>query len=122
MNIVSSPLCSYCQIVEETIMHLFYECVKTKELWREVTSAFHSIDFPELTPKSAFFGFHPLKDSLINHIHLIFRIALYKNRESRTCSVVYIKNKIAQIKKLEENLTYLDINAMRINQYKWARL
>ena len=30
---VDSPLCSYCSEEEETPLHLFYSCLKTKQLW-----------------------------------------------------------------------------------------
>ena len=121
MNIVSSPLCSYCQMNEETIIHLFCHCNIAMQLWDSLAAAKPGIQFPALTPKSAYFGFHPLRDSLVNHIHLIFRIALYKKRDSRSCSVSYILNKISQIKNLEENFTFLDPVALQGNRFKWAR-
>ena len=121
MRLVNSPLCSYCHLENETIVHLFSDCHVIKLLWNDLNAAYPNIELPSLTPKSAYFGFHPLKDSLINHIHLIFRIAVYKNRESETCSISYIKNKINSIKNLEENLTYLDANAMQLNHDKWSR-
>ena len=122
MRFVNSSLCSYCHLVNETIIHLFNDCPVIKNLWNNLNAAFPGIELPPLTPKSAYFGFHPLKDSLVNHIHLIFKIAVYKNRISETCSISYIKNKIFQIKNLEENLTYLDVNAKQVNQNKWSRI
>ena len=86
MKLVVSPLCSYCHREDETLVHLFFHCINTKQLWNSLASAFPVIELPALTPKSAFFGFHPLKDRLVNHIHLIFRIALYNKRESGTCN------------------------------------
>ena len=40
---------------------------------------------------------------VINHILLIFKIALYRNRELGSCSLTYIINKILLIKETEEN-------------------
>ena len=91
---------------EETIVHFFCHCNITKQLWDSLAAACPGIQFPALTPKSAYFGFHPLRESLVNHVHLIFRIALYKKRDLGTCSLSYILNKISQIKKSEENLLF----------------
>ena len=32
---VDSPLCSYCNEEEETPLHLFHSCLKTKQLWNK---------------------------------------------------------------------------------------
>ena len=122
MKLVVSPLCSYCHREDETLVHLFFHCINTKELWNNLASAFPVIELPALTPKSAFFGFHPLKDRLVNHIHLIFRIALYTKRESGTCNLSYVKNKISQIRKIEENLAFMNSDTRNFNINKWSRL
>ena len=49
-------------------------------------------------------GFHEVDDKLINHIHLIFKIAIYKNRNKNICSATYVINKIIQIKKSNKTL------------------
>ena len=36
MNIVESSLCSYCNIEDETTVHLFSNCLVIKGLWGEV--------------------------------------------------------------------------------------
>ena len=33
---VSSPLCSFCNREEETILHTFYCCIFTKALWNDL--------------------------------------------------------------------------------------
>ena len=33
---VDSPLCSYCNEEEETLLHLFHSCLKTKQLWNKL--------------------------------------------------------------------------------------
>ena len=52
--------------------------------------------------------FHKVDDKLINHIHLIFKIAIYKNRSKNICSATYVINKIFPIKKTEQNITHLN--------------
>ena len=63
------------------LVHLFVECEIIKKLWADLGNEFADFTFPNLTPKSAYFGFYELQDILINHIHLIFKIAVYNKRE-----------------------------------------
>ena len=120
MNLVTSNACSYCNEQNETIIHLFSACTKTINTWN-LLRAKTKLTLPVLTPKSAFFGFHEIDDKLINHIHLIFKIAVYKNRNKNICSETYVINKIIQTKKIEQNITYLNQIASEINKKKWAR-
>ena len=36
MKLVSSPICSFCQMSKETLLHLFCECKVTREFWDNV--------------------------------------------------------------------------------------
>ena len=94
-----------------------HKTINTWNLLRTKTK----LTLPVLTPKSAFFGFHKIDDKLINHIHLIFKIAVYKNRNKNICSETYVINKIIETKKIEQNITYLNQIASEINKKKWAR-
>ena len=54
----SSPPFSFCKNVDETILHLFYECDITKALWENFISFFDkSLNLPFLSPQTAFVGF-----------------------------------------------------------------
>ena len=53
---------------------------------------------------------------IVNHIHLIFRIAIFNNREKGNCNVNYVINKITQIKKTEKNIVYINENARKKNE------
>ena len=117
----SNPTCSYCKEKNETIIHLFAECKVTKLLWNRLNQKI-SIDLPALTPKSAYCGFFENKSMIINHILLIFKIALYNNRDLGSCSLTYIINKILLLKETEENIVYINLNAKRKNNEKWAGL
>ena len=97
-----TSLCSFCELENENIKHLFCDCPVTKDLWNQLKDKTH-LDLPDLTPKSAFFGFFEQQNQTIFHIHLIFRIAVYNRRSSKMCSVDYVMNKIKQVKKMEEN-------------------
>ena len=97
--------CSFCNNFTEDIIHLFSQCSKTKSLWISLKNRIN-LQLSELTPESAYLGFHDLDDILFNHIHLIFKIAVYTRRADKNCSIEYILDKIFQIKEIEENLSF----------------
>ena len=80
----ASSLCSLCQNSNETPSHFFSEYQITANLWNELTMYFSpSIELNPLTPQSAILGFFGgNNDSFLirNHILLIFKLCLYKNR------------------------------------------
>ena len=55
-------------------------------------------------------------------MHLIFRIAIYKKRDLGTCSLSYVKNKISQIRKMQENLAFMNSDIRQFNINKCSRL
>ena len=81
-----TPLCSFCHPYDETIKHIFLECICVKQLW-DYLRLFLTIDIslPKLTPPTAIYGFiNGIENNvckIINHIILIFKLHFYKNRE-----------------------------------------
>ena len=118
----NTQLCSFCNLAPENMIHLFSECHITKELWRQIQTSLPEIQLADLTPGSAFFGLNPLDDLLANHIHLIFRIALYNSRKNKKCSILYIKRKIVATKKLELNMTFFNNEKKLKTLQKWNRV
>ena len=119
----TNPLCSYCNLQNEVPTHLFYECQYTQRLWTELQNHFrNALTLPNLTKSSALFGLPFNTPNLIKHIHLIFLMAIYKNRKIGKCSVVYIKNKIKFTKKIEKNMNFFNANQRNINALKWAQI
>ena len=83
-KIVSSPLCSFCNLEDETSMYLFYSCNQTKSLWSKFQELLNSkILLPQNMPQSAFFGFPDNKENfeIINHLRHIFNFYLFKSRD-----------------------------------------
>ena len=51
---IDSPLCSFCKMIDETPLHLFYNCIKTKLLWDQLKEFMsNKTSFPSLTQQSA---------------------------------------------------------------------
>ena len=52
----NTSLCSFCNLEDETVIHLFDHCYKTKRLWCRVIEYFNiNLDIPPLSPQKAIF-------------------------------------------------------------------
>ena len=83
---IDSPLCSICHSNDETVAHLFCECVRVSQLWSQLRIFFSTdVNLPLLTPQTNIFGFLAEADKCIfkimNHLLSIFKLCIYKNRE-----------------------------------------
>ena len=107
MQIREINLCSFCQSAEETYVHFFVDCTKTKQLWKEVKSWLgNAINLPDLNSQNALLFFresHLERYSILaNHLLLIIKKSLYDGRERDILpSFYYIRAKIAQTEKTE---------------------
>ena len=84
-NKISSPEYPFCKFQEETTIHLFYTCWKTKTLWSQLISHLNdTFNLSHLTARSAILGFldiSGIKDySIINHLLLLFKYYIYNAR------------------------------------------
>ena len=81
---VTSPRCSFCELYNETIMHLFYDCLIVKRLWNQLKSKLpNNLIFPITTPQSPIFGFWDLGTNehlILNHLLLILTMYIYNAR------------------------------------------
>ena len=59
---------------------------------------------------------------LSRQIHLIFKIAVYNKRENQKIDINYIINKIDNIRKLEEKMTFYNDISREKNTQKWLGL
>ena len=85
----TSPLCPFCKLSDETVLHLFYECNITLNLWNELVLFFENeLNLFDLTPQAAFLGFlgflnvDPELLLIQNHLLLIFKIYISNSRKS----------------------------------------
>ena len=89
-----SPLCSFCNVKDETPYHLFYECSHTISLWNQLRHFLsNSLNILLLTPQSATFGFINQKENflIINHLLFIFKLYIYNSRSSSKLNIEYLK-------------------------------
>ena len=94
----SSPLCSFCNLYDETLFHIFYECDRVKCLWSDLVKCFqNTLILPTLAPQTAILG---ILDSVSNNScfenNKIIKLYVYKSREKK---FVNINNLVAEIRK-----------------------
>ena len=103
---VDPPLFTYCNEEEETPLHLFHSCLKTKQLWNKLRQYFSQfINIPHSTPQSFILGIfdnYPPSE-LINHLLLIFKFYIYSARNIKQLNFDNLKITIKIIKEIEKN-------------------
>ena len=117
----SSPRCSFCYFYNETIDHLFIYCRESKNLYFEIKkwASVYNINLPEQNFSTMILG---VDDCLINHLILIFKILLYKARDTQILpSIVFFQHKLSSIINMEETIAK---KKGKINQHKkkWEKL
>ena len=102
---IKKPLCLFCHSYDETIKHISFECICVKQLWNYFRFFLTTdISRPILTPQTAFFGFiNGIENNVYkikNHILLIFKLRVYKNRERGTSELSRLVDEIKKVKLL----------------------
>ena len=61
---INSPFCFFVIMIDETPLHLFYNCPKTKLLWDQLKEFIpkKTLSIPSLTPLNAILGHTDLSD------------------------------------------------------------
>ena len=120
---VTSPRCSFCKLCDETIMHLFYDCLIVKRLWKSILS--NHVIFLISTRQSAIFGFWALdmnEHLILNHLLLIFKMYVYNAKTIGYLNISHLLIFIKGIKDTEKKLC--DNDAKRRKQFnkKWKNV
>ena len=123
---VTSLRCFFCKLHNETIMHLFNDCLIVKKLWNQLKSVlWNNLILLISTPVSAIFGFWDLDTNdhlILNYFLFIFKIYIYIARTTGYLNashlLIYIKDIKDTEKKLYEN------NAKRRKKFikKWKKV
>ena len=116
----------FCKLHEETIMHLFYECLMIKRICNHLKSALpNNINFPISTPQTAIFGFWDLDTNehlILNPLLLIFKMYIYNTRTIGYLNISHLLIYIKGIKDIKKKLGEND--AKRRNKFnkKWKNV
>ena len=116
-----SPLCSYCNLEKETIVHLFSECKHSISLWKQLQRHFcNNFLLPNIDPQSAFFGFIN-GDFIQNNILLVFKLSIYRYRNKPFQTLERILKYIKERELLERGYA-LTLGNISFHNKKWENL
>ena len=119
-GITNTALCSFCNTVEETPIHIFFDCVHVKCLWERLQMKFQN-DFilPSLTLQTAILRLYNKANdnyNLLSHILLIFKY-IYISREKRTLNTNILIANLRKVKKREKEISICKQNLIN-NLYR----
>ena len=102
-------MCSFCHTETKTTLYIFHKCSATKIFWNQLLLYFETdLDFTDLTPQAALFGFANEPDNnlniLQNHILLIFKLSVYQSRERGILNLNSLIKNATKVKKLERKI------------------
>ena len=121
-----TKLCSFCNQEDETVIHFFANCSKSKTLCNSLKEFYKdTINLPSLTPQSAIFGFLQTDQELfliLNYLLLLFKYYLYVSRCSKTISFTALKIIIKNAYILEKNPSKYDEKKKRFFLEKWGKV
>ena len=75
----------FCKSEPETLSHLLFDCIKTKNFWRDFEPYFYSLskEFVHLTLKDVIVGVIITKCPSLNYLLLIAKIYLWECRRTQ---------------------------------------
>ena len=110
---IDSPLCSFCEMIDETPLHLFYNYTKIKLLWSQLKEFIsnETLSIPSLAPQSSILGHIELSDDylLINHLILIYKFYIYNSRNRGYPNIENLKQLLIKLKGLRKKLANMNL-------------
>ena len=119
-GITNNVLYSFCNTLEETPIHIFFDCVHVKCLWERLRMKFPN-DFilSSFTPQTAILGlYNETNDNynLLSHILLIFKYYIYISREKQILNIDILIANSVKVKKREKRISIGTINKREAHQ------
>ena len=116
--------CSFCNLEDETIIHLFANCSKSKTLFNSLKEFFKDINLPSLTLQSANFGFLQTEQELCLILNYFYRHlnTTYMFQNVLKPLLVALKTNIKKTCILEKDLSKYDEKKKRFFLKKWGKV
>ena len=123
---IKTPLCSFCHSYDETIKHIFLECICVKQPRNHLRLLLtNDISLPILTPQTAIFGFiNGIENSVYKitiHILLIFKLHFYKSRKRGILELNRLINEAKKVKLLDKKSAQNHVRKLEQYNIKWEK-
>ena len=88
-GITDTVFCSFCKILEETPIHIFYDCIHVKSLWEKLQTKFQNgIFLPSRTPQAAILRLTNESHKIYNLLnHILFLNIMFTGQEKNSYSI-----------------------------------
>ena len=105
----NTPLCSFCNKEEETLLHIFSECTYVIYLWQQLAIFLgNNLILPALTPQTALLGLWSDNanhyEPIINHILLTFKLYVYNSGEKSFLNIMNLLTELKEKNKRQNNI------------------
>ena len=118
-RIEETNLCTFCQIEEETIKHLYLDCPFTSGFWRDVELWLGNFGVTGITKEKIFYG---TTDKLLHTLVLLGKRFIHDCRiHKRTPILTNFKYQVKYLKNVEFGISAMK-NNMEEYEQKWNRL
>ena len=77
------------------------------------------LNLPTLTRQNALLGLPDSCTLLSCHLHLIFKISMYKKRDTKNCNFQYFLSMVKNIMNIEYQISFSNVNKKEIKRNKW---
>ena len=123
-KIFESPLCSFCNSENESILHLFCECDITTGIWQDIIDWLNSqgFNFEYLNDSQIILG-DPRLDAVVNRILLTTKIAIFQSKEkSKPPTLFQVLSGLSLNMKWRFNIINLPIYFLILTYLPWLTL
>ena len=126
MDLVPSPMCTFCGDHEETLEHLLVSCAYTKIFWLSVISWLitYNMKIDKLDEVTILFGIfdNNIENCLLNHLIILGKYTIYLCRcKNIKPSLPLLKAKITETRKLEFSIAKKN-KKESIHYKKWQKM
>ena len=121
-----TKLCPFCKNDNETLVHVFANCVVTVNLWSNIKGYFNdNLNIPLLTPQSAIFGFLEVDNNIfyiLNHILLLFKHFIYISRDSNKLPFLKFARNLRKVYEIEKKISQQSEKKQKLFKRKWTKI
>ena len=124
IGIVDSPLCTFCSILPESIIHLFWECRVVSQVIQEALSWLSDILERHITlfDRDFILGFSSDTEKLLNYLFILLKNYVYKQRAKNFAPSIGGYKKEVEICFNIEEYTHKKNLQVGIFKKKWKQL
>jgi len=121
---IQDDKCSLCKTEPETLHHLFFECCRVQQFWKEFQWYFYKLsgEFVCLTLQDVIIGIIYAKCPLLNYLLLIAKLFIWGCRRNQTLPSINAFSTKVKIKYETEKYICVKTNNMDRFNKKWAVL